>query len=253
MNFIRILALLFISSSAIFSACAADSVSSVIMSYNIRNCKAMDDRRNVNLTAETILQQNPDIVCVQEIDSATTRSDGRYTLGELADATAMHPTFAPAIDYQGGKYGIGMLSREVPVSVKQIALPGREEQRTLLIVEFSDFVVACTHLSLTPDDQLLSVPLIVNEAAQWHKPFIICGDFNAKPGSDVINEFLKSFTIISQTAHPTHPSDHPKSLIDYIMVYSPNASAIKASNAYVLSGVLASDHLPQLVTITTRY
>ncbi|MGN0230797.1 MAG: endonuclease/exonuclease/phosphatase family protein [Muribaculaceae bacterium] len=251
MNFIRIFTSLFFSASAIGSTWAADTVSSVIMSYNIRNCKAMDDNRNVNLTAETIIQQNPDIVCVQELDSATTRSDGRYTLGELADATAMHPTFAPAIDYQGGKYGIGMLSKKAPLSVKQIALPGREEQRTILIAEFSDFVVACTHLSLTPDDQLLSVPLIVNEAAQWQKPFIICGDFNAKPGSNVIDEFLKNFTIISQTAHPTHPSDHPKNLIDYIMVFNSHAASIKASNAYVVSGVLASDHLPQLVTVST--
>ena len=164
------------------------------MSYNIRNGIGMDEKRDLNRTAATITAENPDVVCVQEVDSVTGRSGGAYILGDLAKVTNMHPTFAAAIDFMGGKYGIGILSKEEPLSVKRIALPGREEERALVIAEFSNYVVACTHLSLTPADQLASVQLIVNETSQYTKPVFLCGDFNAYPNSDVIAAFKKQFS-----------------------------------------------------------
>ena len=223
-----------------------------IMSYNIRNGIGIDDKRDLNRTAATINAELPDVVCVQEVDSVTGRSGGAYILGDLANVTNMHPTFAAAIDFMGGKYGIGILSKQKPLSVKRVALPGREERRALLIAEFQDYVVACTHLSLTPDDQLLSVPIIADEAMRYTKPFFICGDLNAKPDSNVIAAFKKHFKIVSQTKHATWPSDKPQDLIDYIMVLKSSAKDVKAGKAHVVNGTLASDHLPQCVTIGIR-
>ncbi|MGN0214587.1 MAG: endonuclease/exonuclease/phosphatase family protein [Muribaculaceae bacterium] len=223
-----------------------------IMSYNIRNGIGMDDKRDLSRTSATICAEKPDVVCVQEVDSVTGRSNGAYVLGDLAKETNMHPTFAAAIDFMGGKYGIGILSKTEPINVKRIALPGREERRALLIAEFDNYVVACTHLSLTPDDQLASVPLIVNEAIRYNKPFFLCGDFNAYPTSNVIAAFKEHFKIISQTKHASWPSDTPKDMIDYIMVLKTTAKGVKASNAHVVSDTLASDHLPQFVTVGIR-
>lgn len=76
----------------------------------------------------------------QELDSVTQRNNGVYSLGELAKRTLMHATYAPSIDFQGGKYGIGMLSKEKPLGFKRISLPGKEEKRSLLIVEFADYM-----------------------------------------------------------------------------------------------------------------
>ena len=224
-----------------------------IMSYNIRNGIGMDEKRDLNRTAATITAENPDVVCVQEVDSVTGRSGGAYVLGDLAKATNMHPTFAAAIDFMGGKYGIGILSKEEPLSVKRIALPGREEERALVIAEFSNYVVACTHLSLTPADQLASVQLIVNETSQYTKPVFLCGDFNAYPNSEVIAAFKKQFKIISQTKHASWPSDSPKDMIDYIMVLKSTAKGVKVGNAHVVNGTLASDHLPQCVAVDIRH
>ena len=202
------------------------------MSYNIRNGIGMDEKRDLNRTAATITAENPDVLCVQEVDSVTGRSGGAYVLGDLAKATNMHPTFAAAIDFMGGKYGIGILSKEEPLSVKRIALPGREEERACVIAEFSNYVVACTHLSLTPADQLASVQLIVSE---------------------VIAAFKKQFKIISQTKHASWPSESPKDMIDYIMVLKSTAKGVNAGNAHVVNGTLASDHLPQCVAVDIRH
>ncbi len=120
-----------------------------VMTYNIKNGFGMDDVRDPARIGTVIDKHMPDIVAVQEVDSMTNRSGKRYVLGELAAQTAMYPVYSPAIDYDGGKYGIGMLTKKKPMNIKRIALPGREEKRALLILEFEDYAVGCTHLSLT--------------------------------------------------------------------------------------------------------
>ncbi|MDE6826764.1 MAG: endonuclease, partial [Paramuribaculum sp.] len=75
-----------------------------IMSYNVRNGRGLDDVRNTERTATVIKNLNPDVVALQELDSMTQRSGTTYVLGELAELTGMTATFAPAIDYDGGKY-----------------------------------------------------------------------------------------------------------------------------------------------------
>ena len=106
-----------------------------VMTYNIKNGYGMDDVRDPARVGTVIDRQMPDVVAVQEVDSMTNRSGKRYVLGELGAATAMYPVYAPAIDYDGGKYGIGMLTREKPLSVTRLPLPGREEKRALIILE----------------------------------------------------------------------------------------------------------------------
>lgn len=73
-----------------------------ILSYNVRNCIGMDGKRDYQRTANVILQASPDVVALQEMDSASTRNEGVYTLGKLAELTGMHPTYAAAIPFQGG-------------------------------------------------------------------------------------------------------------------------------------------------------
>ena len=97
-----------------------------IMSYNIHNGVGLDGKRDYARIAKAILRMSPDVVALQELDSATRRSGGVDILRELSDQTLMHRVYAPAIDYQGGKYGIGLLSKEKPLNYKFVPLPGRE-------------------------------------------------------------------------------------------------------------------------------
>ena len=118
-----------------------------IMSYNIRNGSGMDEVTDLGRIADAICKVAPDVVAVQEVDSVIGRSGGIDVLRTLGERTLMFPTYAPAIDFDGGKYGVGMLSKEKPVSYRYIALPGREEERVLLWVEFERYIFCCTHLS----------------------------------------------------------------------------------------------------------
>ena len=217
-----------------------------VLSYNVRHCAGMDGVVDYNRTAAVISALQPDVVALQELDSMTGRSGQHYQLGELARRTQYHPVFGGAIDFDGGKYGVGILAREQPLSTKRIPLPG-DEPRVLLVAEMKGFVLACTHLDLEEEPRLASVPLIVAEAQRWQKPFILAGDWNDTLGSPLLIEMTKCFTILSGNT-PTFPADKPQDCIDFIAVF--NAHTADALESKVIEEPAASDHRPLMVTLS---
>ncbi|MDD4696644.1 MAG: SGNH/GDSL hydrolase family protein [Fermentimonas sp.] len=217
-----------------------------LMTYNIRNARGLDDVTDYQRIANVIKKNNPDIIAIQELDSVTTRSNGVDVLDVLAGKTNLHPTYAAAIDYDGGKYGIGILSKEKPLSIKRVPLPGREESRMLLIVEMNDYYFACTHFSLNSEDRMLSVDVINSEATKLNpdKPFFLSGDINATPESDVLKEFYKSFTSLVSPDEFTIPADTPDKCIDYIFGHSSRGDWKSIGNRGVIDESVASDHRP---------
>ena len=219
-----------------------------ILSYNVRNGKGMDNITDYQRVADVINRIAPDVVAVQELDSVTQRNNGVYSLGELAQRTLMHATYAGSIDYQGGKYGIGMLSKEKPVSYKRVPLPGREEKRSLLLVEFADYVVCCTHFSLTEEDQQASVEILVTALEGIRKPVFLAGDMNSEYDSQVQAAMRKNFTTLNNPKQFTFPSDKPKECIDFIYQLN-NGKRYTVLNRQVIAEPVASDHLPLFVDI----
>ena len=221
-----------------------------LMSYNIRNTKGMDNVRNVQRIANVINNEAPDVVAVQELDSMTTRSNQTDVLAEVAERTQMHANYAPAISFQGGKYGIGILSKEQPIAIRTFPLPGREEERMLMVAEFKDYFFACTHLSLTEEDRLASLDIIKNSASTSNKPFFLAGDLNDTPDSKFIKSLQQDFQILTNTKKPTYPAPEPKETIDYIAAWKENTDNFANLSTQVVEEPLASDHRP--ITVTLR-
>lgn len=222
-----------------------------LMTYNIRNANGMDDVRSFQRIANVINNASPDVVAVQEVDSMTNRSGQKYVLGEIAERTQMHAYFAPAIDYDGGKYGVGLLTKQAPIRLQTMALPGREEARTLILAEFEDYIYCCTHLSLTEEDRMKSLKILKSFADESKKPFFLAGDMNAEPESAFIKELQKEYQIISNPKQPTFPAPEPKETIDYIATLKQNAAGFAVISARVLNEPVASDHRPLLVVLRT--
>lgn len=220
-----------------------------IMSYNVRNCRGMDDVLDYQRIADIINRVSPDAVAIQELDSVTGRSSNIFVLKELADRTNMNYTYGAAIDYDGGKYGIGILCKEKPLRTWSIPLPGREERRCLLMVELNDYILACTHFSLTPEDQIASVPLIKSALKDIKKPLFLAGDINAKYDTEVQAALRNDFITLNDPTVPTIPSTNPEECIDFIYGYK-NGHKYKVLNATVMTEEkLASDHLPVFVDV----
>lgn len=243
---------LFLAVTALLTLSVAQAQNTLkLMTYNIKNANGMDNVQNFQRVANVINNACPDAVAIQELDSMTNRSGKTYVLGEIAERTQMHAYFAPAIDYDGGKYGIGLLTKQVPVCIRTMALPGREEARALIMAEFEDYIYCCTHLSLTEEDRMTSLNMIKDFAASVQKPFFLAGDMNAKPQSDFIKGLQKDFQILSNPKVPTFPAPKPKETLDYIVTLKNNAKGFAAISSKVLDEPVASDHRPLVVTLRT--
>ena len=243
-NLLFIFAALFI-----FSAQAQNTLK--LMSYNIKNANGMDNVCNFQRIANVINNTSPDVVAIQEVDSMTNRSGQKYVLGEIAERTQMHGYFAPAIDYDGGKYGIGLLTKQVPLRLQTLPLPGREEARTLILAEFADYIYCCTHMSLTEEGRMKSLELVKAFTSSSTKPLFLAGDMNAEPESAFIKKLQKDFQILSNPKQHTFPAPDPKETIDYIATLKQNAKGFAVISAKVINEPMASDHRPILVELRT--
>ena len=217
-----------------------------LTSYNIQHGQGMDGRIDYDRLARILRKSKAEVVAVQEVDSATRRIGGLYSLEEIGRRAKMTATFAPAINYQGGKYGVGILSKKRPMSVRRIPLPGSEEPRVLLVAEFKHYVVACTHLSLTDEDRMASIPIIMEEAARWQKPFLLMGDLNDTPDSPFYSEMQQHFLLMNPAYEKTFPSDNPDRCIDYVAISKPTSTPDYSLSFYRtwVGEETASDHRP---------
>lgn len=223
-----------------------------ILSYNVKNCLGMDGITDYKRVADIINRIGPEIVALQELDSATQRSNGNVILDKLAQYTGMYGTYGASIDYQGGKYGIGILTKEKPVAWKRIPLPGREEKRSLLIVELKHLVIGCTHFSLNAEDRLASAEIANTAFSDYSKPVLMAGDLNAVTGSPVIESIKKKWNILNDPSVPTIPSNQPRNCIDFILGLKSPAYVFDTGQTVVVPEPVASDHLPVWAIVNIR-
>lgn len=98
-----------------------------LATYNTHRCEGWEtqtnvDRANYNNTAKVISLIDPDVIALQELDKFTTWHP-HDQLQELADRTGMKPYYCKTIDYRGGDYGIGILSKREPLRTVSGDLP----------------------------------------------------------------------------------------------------------------------------------
>ncbi|MBO7299688.1 MAG: endonuclease/exonuclease/phosphatase family protein [Kiritimatiellae bacterium] len=215
-----------------------------LASFNIRAGMGMDGIFNIERVTKKITSIPADFIALQEVDNGLSRSQRLDEAKIFAEATNMHYEFAKAIDFDGGEYGVALFSKVKPVATKKIPLPGSEEKRVLLICEFENVVVCCTHFSLTEDDRIKSIEILKSElCGKYNKPTFVMGDLNSTPDSKVVELLQQSFDVVSDATTYTFPANAPKICIDYIlMVKNPSIKADLAEK-YVDNDVEASDHL----------
>lgn len=219
-----------------------------ILTYNVRNCRGMDEKIDYERVAEVINAIHPEVAAIQELDSVTTRSNGVNVLKTIAEKCGMKYIYGASIPYGVGKYGIGILSKEKPINTSFFPLPGREENRGLLMAEFEDYIFFCSHFSLTAADRVASVQLICQKAKELHKRVILAGDLNASPESEAINLLSENWINLSGK-QPTFPSAVPKDCIDYIWGINCCNFTYTTSKQEVVPEKIASDHSPVFVDV----
>ena len=230
-----------------------DIISVRMLTYNIRHGAGMDDVIDLDRQAAVIQSANAEVIGLQEVDSCVKRSGYIPEAAVLAEKLGMYSVFGGAIPLTGGKYGVAILSKEPPLTVHHMPLPGTEK-RTLLVCEFQEYVFATTHLDLDEEQRLASLPIILEEASSWgDKPFFICGDWNDQPTSTLIKTMKKDgFVMLNYPSNPTStyytfPANSPNRIIDYIASYGRVVRSVRRRQ--VLNEPVASDHRPVLIEV----
>ncbi len=224
-----------------------------LMSYNIHHGEGMDGKIDLERIAKQILDINPEVVALQEVDSVVNRSGNIDIMQKLGLLTLMHPTFGHSILHDGGKYGNGILTKEKPVAVHKIALPGKKEARTALIVELSRYVVVNTHLSLTNSERVESMKLITKAIENYDKPVFLIGDLNAQPDDEPIKTLIENkWQMLTDGKTKTYPSIEPEEVLDYVFGYKGKGEVYSKFNARVINNQIASDHRPIFVDIRLK-
>ena len=223
------------------------------LSYNVCHGFGMDGNIDLVRTAAVISRQKADAVALQELDNCATRSGGIDQTAELARLTGMFGFFGKALDFQGGAYGIGILTSNPGKLVLHRRLPGYE-MRTLIGVETTTsngipYRIYCTHFPLEYDLRILSAGILCEELRKSPLPSIVLGDFNCTPASYEWKLMASLLTPANGNAVLcTHPSDGPNKAIDHAFLHP--SKQWKSLGLSVIDERVASDHRPILATAT---
>ena len=226
-----------------------------VMTYNIHHANPPSEQVKIDVAAiaRVINQEKPDLVALQEVDVHTERSGKNLDQArEIARLTGMKSFFMKALDYQGGEYGIAVLSRYPIVDSAGYLLPrdpaigGEDRAVASITVELPGkkrVIFASTHLDLKEANRLSQAKALIGHFENSSIPMILGGDFNALASSPVIELFDRHFTrTCGNDCAPTIPVKNPNRTIDFIM-YKPQAN-FKVLSTRVIDEQYASDHLP---------
>lgn len=233
-----------------------------VLVYNMHAGKDAAGRDNLERVATLVRALDADLVLLQEVDRRTERSAGVDQIAELARLTGLHGVFGRTLPFQGGEYGIGLLSRwppardtlvPLPVTPPQARAGGAYEPRGVLHVvlptPWGMLHALNTHLDASPTDdgrlqEVATLRRLADGLLQHGAIGLVGGDFNATPASPVIahltaGPWRDTWGECGAGVGATYPAAEPVKRIDYLFV-SPtlgcDSAAVVASDA--------SDHRP---------
>ena len=239
-----------------------------VMSYNIHVGVGMDKKQDLQRIAEVIKLYKCDLVGLQEVDRGVERTGRVDEIKELARLTGMDYAFAHNLDYQGGQYGVAVLSR-FPILAIDHRRYGNllgHERRGFIRVEVEvrgrrlGFVT--THLDYqSAEGRLFEARQMLRALAEVRGPLVVTGDFNEEPRgaayalmreAGFADGWRRSHGASAESpgAGLTYPADKPTKRIDYVFYRGvgedrPPADDEDASEA--VPNTLASDHRPIVI------
>jgi endonuclease/exonuclease/phosphatase family metal-dependent hydrolase len=246
----------------LFAACAtapAPAPELRVVSYNIRHGAGMDGRVDLARTAAVLRALSPDLVALQEVDERVKRSGGVDQAQQLGEALGMAAHFTSFMDYQGGRYGLAILSRLPIRSHRTIPLPPGDEPRAALLVEVElangeRVALVCVHLNWVADDAVRfdQARTLCTSLDALPMPYLVVGDFNDEPGSRTLGLFAERTRAASKPADArfTYPADVPTKEIDFVQAGPP--ARWRVHGVQVVDERIASDHRPLLAVLALQ-
>lgn len=235
------------------------------MVYNVHAGKDAKGVDNLEGVADLVRSTGADVVLLQEVDRRTRRSGGVDQPAEWSKRTGFHVSFGRSLDYDGGEYGIAVLSRwpirrdtvvHLPVDPPQERSGGSHEPRVVMRAVVNSpiggLTIYNTHIDASGDDRwrLQEIRTIIPFAKTAGEPAVLVGgDFNSTPDSKVQSELRASglrdsWATCGRGDGLSYPADKPAKRIDYLFLLG----TVECVSAEVLATDV-SDHRPVLFTL----
>lgn len=238
------------------SSMSADVTELRVLSYNIKHGHGNDGKVDIRRAAGLISETKADLVVLQEIDNECTRSGGQDQMAVLSELTGLHSKFGAFMPYQGGHYGMGVMSRfPIIESTNHILPPGREPRSALdarVQLPNGDELILCgIHFYATEAERMAQAQTVVSVYENTDLPMIVGGDFNSRPGSMVM-DLMESHWQNTDKGEDrlTMSSDDPRSEIDFIL-HRPS-DRFEVVSIDVIDEPVISDHRPVLMVVRLR-
>jgi len=242
-------------------ASAAGKQTLRVMTYNIHVGVGMDKKLDLERIADVINNEHPDLVGLQEVDRGVKRTELRDEILELAKLTGMDYAFAHNLDYQGGQYGVAILSR-LPIQKidhRKYENTREAERRGMIRVEvkLDNKIInfTTTHLDYQHEDgRLFETEQMLKFLQGVKGPLIVVGDFNDEPTGGAYKLMLTKFQDAwvrgkAKGEGLSYPADKPSKRIDY--VFTRQSDRMRVQKAWIVD-TFASDHLPVVVELEVR-
>jgi endonuclease/exonuclease/phosphatase family metal-dependent hydrolase len=232
-----------------------------VMTYNIHVGVGMDKKLDLRRIADVINKEKPDLVGLQEVDRGVQRTQRIDEIAELSKLTRMDHAFAFNLPYQGGQYGVAILSRfPIRATDHRLYKNLREAERRGLIraeIRIDGRLVhfVTTHLDYQHDDgRLFEAQQMLGALTDVKGPLIVVGDFNDTPAGETY-KLMRSLFEDAWAIRPTdegfsYPADKPSKRIDYI--FTRRSDEIRTKRAWVIN-TLASDHVPVVADLEIKW
>lgn len=219
----------------------------------------MDSVIDLERIARLIRDFDPAVVTLQEVDSVVDRTGRVDQAKVMAELTGMSAWFGRFMPYQGGAYGMALLTRWPVLEVSNWKLTDGTEPRTALGVRMraprsgSEVVVVGIHYYETAEQRMAQATDLERILESERSPVVLSGDFNSTPESDVLNYLTGRWRVLDKGPdRMTYPSFGPVREIDFVMVRPESAFTVVSHRT--LSDPIMSDHralFTELVLIPT--
>ncbi len=231
-----------------------------VMTFNIAS--AVETDNNLDPIADAIKSEGVDVAGLQEVDLSWSRSDSLDQAKELALRLGMTYRFDPVLDCSARdiegdgfcRYGTAVVSRFSmrATTARDYSLPrvGEEEPRGLAKVGVNvrgrRLTVFNTHLSEIVRARRAQVQEILRVVSATRGPYILMGDFNARPNAPEIGWLRRRLTDAARLKRVQRPTVG-NTRIDY--VFASKGITVLSAHVPPASARRVSDHRPLIVKL----
>lgn len=220
-----------------------------VLTYNIFHGETTRGEIDMDLFGQIIKDENPDLVALQEVDKGVERSGRIDQTAELSVRTGLTGYFAKARDFQGGDYGVAILSK-LPVDdfkvvpAYKIGTYGTAYAYAKVKVDDDTYIwFNSSHLSTALEERSVHTQELIDyyRAVLKGDPLIIAGDLNAQFQDPEMQILQKDFVESDMDLLNTFSTrSGMRSKIDFIMY--PKTGDWKVLSVKRICRADASDH-----------